>query len=132
MTDRYDVGSGTPAPCAQCGVWMPRPRTWYLGRPCCRNCLAKVVVDTPVDTSWVHNANCSGSQIDFYPEVNSKTNLDVQRLVCRSCQVQSECLSYAIKMREAHGIWGGMTPMERWDFAKRSRLPVFREDGSTP
>lgn len=124
-----DIGSSNPAPCAQCGVWMPRPRTWYLGRPCCRGCLSRVVIDTPMSTSWMESANCSGSKIDFYPELTHRTDITVQRLVCRSCQVQTDCLTYAIRMREAHGIWGGMTPMERWDFAKRNNMPTWSEEG---
>ena len=129
---RYDVGSSTPAPCSQCGVWMPRPRTWHLGRPTCRGCLSRVVLDTTVSTSWMKDANCAGSQVDFFPDMNSRLDISVQRLVCRSCQVQTECLTYAIKMREGHGIWGGLTPMERWDFAHKHNLPLWDNERIAP
>ena len=129
MSDRSAYhGSSNPAPCSQCGVWMPRPRTWYYGRPCCRSCLSRVINDTPVSTGWMADANCAGSQVDFFPNFDGKADLTVQRLICRSCQVQTECLTYAIATRESHGMWGGMTPMERWMLARRNNMPLWPID----
>jgi WhiB family redox-sensing transcriptional regulator len=33
--------------------------------------------------------------------------------VCAGCAVCQECLDFAVRMGEAHGIWGGTTPEER-------------------
>ena len=33
--------------------------------------------------------------------------------ICRPCPVRQECLDYAIRIREAHGIWGGLNEAER-------------------
>ena len=33
--------------------------------------------------------------------------------ICRPCPVRQECLDYAIRIREAHGIWGGLSEAER-------------------
>ncbi len=33
--------------------------------------------------------------------------------VCTQCLVRSECLDYALTTREAYGIWGGLTELER-------------------
>ncbi|MFD2355808.1 WhiB family transcriptional regulator [Nonomuraea ferruginea] len=41
------------------------------------------------------------------------------KAVCATCQVLTECRSYALKAGEADGIWGGLTPEER----RRSRVP---------
>jgi WhiB family redox-sensing transcriptional regulator len=41
------------------------------------------------------------------------------KLICHECHVQGECLDFALRVREPHGIWGGLTESER-----RALLPV--------
>jgi WhiB family transcriptional regulator, redox-sensing transcriptional regulator len=33
--------------------------------------------------------------------------------ICATCSVRGECLDYALRTREAYGIWGGLTELER-------------------
>lgn len=35
------------------------------------------------------------------------------KLICTECGVRTECLDYALTTREAYGIWGGLTELER-------------------
>ncbi len=35
------------------------------------------------------------------------------KAICAGCAVRRECLDYAIAIREAHGIWGGLNECER-------------------
>ena len=35
------------------------------------------------------------------------------KAICRTCPVNRECLEYAVSIREAHGIWGGLNEVER-------------------
>ena len=35
--------------------------------------------------------------------------------MCRGCEVQPECLEYALRHGEKFGIWGGMSERERRD-----------------
>lgn len=35
------------------------------------------------------------------------------KAICATCAVKSECLEYAIGIREPHGIWGGLNEIER-------------------
>ena len=35
------------------------------------------------------------------------------KAICDQCHVRGECLDYAIRIREPHGIWGGMNEVER-------------------
>jgi WhiB family redox-sensing transcriptional regulator len=35
------------------------------------------------------------------------------KAVCRRCQVRPECAAHALGAREAHGVWGGMSEMDR-------------------
>ncbi len=33
--------------------------------------------------------------------------------ICAGCAVRHECLDYALRIREPHGIWGGLNEAER-------------------
>ena len=33
--------------------------------------------------------------------------------ICAECRVRPDWLDYAIRIREPHGIWGGMNEVER-------------------
>jgi WhiB family transcriptional regulator, redox-sensing transcriptional regulator len=35
------------------------------------------------------------------------------KAICVSCHVRRQCLTFALRTRQAHGIWGGMTEEER-------------------
>ena len=35
------------------------------------------------------------------------------RAICAQCSVKEDCLSYALDIREPHGIWGGASEAER-------------------
>jgi WhiB family redox-sensing transcriptional regulator len=33
--------------------------------------------------------------------------------ICTTCSVRKDCLEYAVRIREPHGIWGGLNESER-------------------
>jgi len=35
------------------------------------------------------------------------------KAICASCPVLELCLDYALRIREPHGIWGGLNELER-------------------
>ena len=35
------------------------------------------------------------------------------KAICATCAVRQPCLDYAIRIREPHGIWGGLNEAER-------------------
>ena len=37
----------------------------------------------------------------------------VAKRICLGCDVRATCLEYALEIREPHGIWGGLTELER-------------------
>jgi WhiB family redox-sensing transcriptional regulator len=39
--------------------------------------------------------------------------------ICAQCGVRGDCLDFAVRVREPHGIWGGLTEVER-----RALLPA--------
>lgn len=64
------------------------------------------------DESWRAGALCA----EMDPELWFPTRLDdagPAKRVCARCPVTAECLSYAIGMREAYGIWGGVAERRR-------------------
>jgi WhiB family redox-sensing transcriptional regulator len=38
------------------------------------------------------------------------------REICSTCSVKRDCLDYAVRIREPHGIWGGLNEVERRAF----------------
>ncbi len=70
--------------------------------------------------SWQLKAACRGPQASvFFPpsHVERKdeklTRESRAKAICAECRVRGECLDYAIKIREPHGIWGGLNELER-------------------
>ncbi|MHB1786455.1 MAG: WhiB family transcriptional regulator [Acidimicrobiales bacterium] len=73
-----------------------------------------------IDELWQDRAACRGPQasVFFPPSYFERKEAKVGREarakdICRACPVQSDCLDYALAIREPHGIWGGLNEMER-------------------
>jgi WhiB family redox-sensing transcriptional regulator len=69
---------------------------------------------------WQHDAACRGQDAVYffapnYFERREEKNAReaVAKSFCLRCPVRDVCLEYALAMREAHGIWGGLNEMER-------------------
>jgi WhiB family redox-sensing transcriptional regulator len=50
---------------------------------------------------------------DSETPVERRAREDAAKRVCLTCEVQDECLEYALATREPYGIWGGLTEVER-------------------
>lgn len=62
--------------------------------------------------TWMADANCRGLDPElFFPAKGEETSQI--KAVCRACDVQAECLAYAMNGGEEHGIWGGLSGRER-------------------
>jgi len=70
------------------------------------------------DLSWQSLGACRNVKNPdmFYPDNYSKRSPEVQAAkgVCDRCPVKTACRAYALTHRESEGIWGGLTPTERW------------------
>lgn len=80
-----------------------------------------------VTEAWQRHAACKGPNAElFFPPAASERKeerLDREReakAICATCPVSAECLRYALRIREAHGIWGGTTEVERRGMAERA------------
>ena len=72
-----------------------------------------------VHDTWHMKAACRGpDQMIFFPpsfpERRDERELREARAkqICAMCGVRRECLDYALRVREVHGIWGGLTENE--------------------
>jgi WhiB family transcriptional regulator, redox-sensing transcriptional regulator len=69
---------------------------------------------------WQAKAACRGPQARvFFPPSHTerKEERDAReadaKAICATCSVRQACLEYAIRIREPHGIWGGLNELER-------------------
>ncbi|MGA2036314.1 MAG: WhiB family transcriptional regulator [Acidimicrobiales bacterium] len=75
---------------------------------------------------WQAGAACRGPQaVAFFPPTHAERKDDKiarekrAKAICATCIVRRECLEYAIRIREAHGIWGGLNEIERKQLLQR-------------
>lgn len=69
---------------------------------------------------WQQLGACQGeTRVSFFPpalkesrEAREAREARAKR-VCAHCQVIDDCLAYALRFGERHGIWGGRTETER-------------------
>ena len=76
--------------------------------------------DVHLEILWQERAACRGpNQAIFFPPPQMERRSDKRQRerrakeICSSCPVQPECRDYSIRIREQHGIWGGLTEVER-------------------
>lgn len=79
---------------------------------------------------WTERAVCAQTDPElFFPEKGGTTA--PAKRVCQGCEVQAECLAYALDNGERFGIWGGKSERERRKMAERKR-PTLRRSCGTP
>ena len=69
---------------------------------------------------WQDRAACRGplGAVFFPPPTTERKREKLAReakakAICRTCPVMQDCRSYAIEIREPHGVWGGLSEQER-------------------
>jgi WhiB family redox-sensing transcriptional regulator len=72
------------------------------------------------DDAWQVKAACRGPQAAvFFPpshfeRKDEKADREQRaKAICATCPSRRPCLDFAIKIREPHGIWGGLNETER-------------------
>jgi WhiB family redox-sensing transcriptional regulator len=72
------------------------------------------------DDAWQVKAACRGPQatVFFPPSTFERKDEKLERerrakAICATCAVKQPCLDYAMRIREPHGIWGGLSESER-------------------
>lgn len=74
--------------------------------------------------AWRLRAACREADPDqFYPSPDNPTDHTAPKRVieqfCNHCPVIADCLEYAVRQGETHGIWGGTTPRQRVELKRR-------------
>lgn len=82
---------------------------------------------TSVASDWQPRALCRGnhSHLFFPPSAFERKDERERRevrakAICKACPVKGNCLESAVDIREPYGIWGGLTEVERREFAART------------
>lgn len=74
---------------------------------------------------WVAQGACRKYDPELFFPVSTvgpgAQDAELAKAVCRTCPVQNECLRWALRAGEAHGVWGATTPEER-RFLRRVEL----------
>ncbi len=77
-------------------------------------------VQTTTDEVWQVRAACRGPQAAVFFPPSSFERKDEKEArearakeICATCPVRKPCLEYAIRIKEPHGIWGGLNEVER-------------------
>jgi WhiB family transcriptional regulator, redox-sensing transcriptional regulator len=67
--------------------------------------------------NWRMAAACRSADPElFFPVSDSGPSLAQAaeaKAICAGCAVRRQCLSFALRTRQVHGIWGGLTERER-------------------
>ena len=68
-----------------------------------------------VEDTWQAKAACRGPHTAlFFPPSHFERKDDKEfreaqaKAICATCPVRRPCLDYALRIREPHGIWGGL------------------------
>ena len=69
---------------------------------------------------WQWRAACRGEDAGlffppsrFEPKAERIVREGKAKIICAVCPVRMECLEYAVRTREIHGVWGGLNEAER-------------------
>ena len=69
---------------------------------------------------WQFDAACRGADASLFYAPNyfekreeKEARESRAKALCRQCPVQEECLEYALRIGETHGIWGGLNELQR-------------------
>jgi WhiB family transcriptional regulator, redox-sensing transcriptional regulator len=67
--------------------------------------------------NWWIRAACQSAEPDlFFPISSAGRSLEQvaeAKAVCARCLVRRQCLAFALRTGQMHGVWGGMTEEER-------------------
>ena len=78
--------------------------------------------------NWRSAAACRSVDPDlFFPVSVSDASLEQAaeaKAICAGCAVRRQCLAFALRTRQVHGIWGGLTEGERTS-RRRSELMLL-------
>lgn len=83
----------------------------------------------PLDRTWQPVALCRGNHSHLFFPPNAAERKDERerredraKAICMVCPVKSDCLEYALTIKEPYGIWGAKTEGERRQLIARQAV----------
>lgn len=77
--------------------------------------------------NWDAEASCQAIDPDvFFPDRPSDAG-EAAKAICRGCPVRTPCLEFALSARLDHGVWGGLTEVERRSLRRSRQRRARRE-----
>ena len=81
---------------------------------------------------WRSLAACQSADPDlFFPVSSSGQSMEQvakAKVICAGCRVRRECLAFALRTHQVHGVWGGMSEQERYQLLRADRPQPSRRD----
>ncbi len=81
------------------------------------------------EEGWQHDAACRGADAtlffapNYFERREEKDAREAKaKAICARCPVRRPCLEYALRIREPHGVWGGLNEFERRQLLRRRAL----------
>lgn len=67
--------------------------------------------------NWRSLAACQTADPDLFFPISAcgpaLAQVAQAKAICAGCQVRRECLAFAVRTRQVHGVWGGLSEHER-------------------
>jgi WhiB family redox-sensing transcriptional regulator len=74
--------------------------------------------------AWAESAACAQVDPDlWFPEQGQAAMTRAAKAICAACPVRAECLGYALRRGEVHGIWGGLDYTQRRQWQRQHGIP---------
>lgn len=77
--------------------------------------------------TWDDEASCRSVDPEVFFPARPSDHATVAKMICRGCPVQAQCLEFALAARLDHGVWGGMTEIERRSLRRSRQRKARRE-----
>jgi WhiB family redox-sensing transcriptional regulator len=76
---------------------------------------------------WRRRVACAGHDPELWWPIDFRSlTAELALAICKECPVRQACLELAIRNQETAGIWGGMWPHERAEYARERGLTPAR------
>lgn len=83
---------------------------------------------------WRTAAACRSADPDLFFPVSASAHNTQQvadaKSICACCPVSRECRNFALRTRQQHGIWAGMTEEERYPLIKYEHKAGSSQDAA--
>lgn len=72
---------------------------------------------TASEMGWLGSAACRSRDPELFFPVSptgpaAERQVADAKTVCATCPVRAECLEFALRTRQVHGVWGGLSEQE--------------------